>query len=691
MRKRLFVTILSFFAYQLASGQVVQWANKVIEFSSELTPVQYSAQQILGKPNVMPAVGQNPNAWTPDRPKRKEWIKIGYEKPMQIQQVAIAESNNPGSLYRILAYDENGTEHVLQTLNPQAIPTKGRMLNVFIEKTSFKVASLKLEFDGTPLPDYFSIDAVAITDSRLPIAALVNVSDMIAKGLVTDRLDENVNSEYNDYNAILSPDGQTLYFSRRNHPGNMGGVNDKEDIWYSSLDKDGKWTLAKNMGPKFNNEYPNFINAINSVTPDGKAAVMVLGNQYIDGGKKMLAGMSISNYVNGEWTTPKVVKIENDYNYNEKSHYFLSNTRRALLMSVEREDSYGDRDLYVSFNKNDSTWSEPLNLGKSINTASEEASPFLAADDKTLYFSSKGYSGYGGSDIYRSIRLDDTWTKWSEPENLGPEINSKFDDLFFNIPSNSDYGYFSKGVAENNVDIFRLKLPPFMLPDPVVLVKGKLIDQKTGLPIGSKIIFETLPDGKEAGIAQSDPQTGEYEIQLPVGKQYGIRAEAKDHLSTNQNLDLRKIAYGPVKQDLALVPTGAKDADKPVVVEPIEVAPIADNATIPLNNIFFDFDNASLRSESFPELNRIVALMAERKNMTVEISGHTDNLGPDAYNMKLSERRAKSVSKYLVEKGVDTNRITTTWFGETKPVDTTNTKAGNRKNRRVEFKILKMQ
>jgi outer membrane protein OmpA-like peptidoglycan-associated protein len=689
MRKGLFITILSFFAYQLACGQVVQWANKVIDFSSELTSVQYSAQQILGKPNVMPAVGQNPNAWTPDRPKRKEWIKIGYENPMQIQQVAIAESNNPGSLYRILAYEENGTEHVLQTLNPQAIPTKGRMLNIFIEKTSFKVASLKLEFDGAPLPDYFSIDAVAITDSRLPIAALVNVSEMIAKGLLTDRLDENVNSEYNDYNAILSPDGQTLYFSRRNHPGNIAGVNDKEDIWYSSLDKDGKWTLAKNMGPKFNNEYPNFVNAINSVTPDGKAAVMVLGNQYIDGGKKMLAGMSISNYVNGEWTTPKVVKIENDYNYNEKSHYFLSNTRRALLMSVERLDSYGDRDLYVSFNKNDSTWSEPLNLGKSINTPAEEASPFLAADDKTLYFSSKGYSGYGGSDIYRSIRLDDTWTKWSEPENLGPEINSKFDDLFFNIPSNSDFGYFSKGVADNNVDIFRLKLPPFMLPDPVVLVKGKLFDQKTGLPIGAKIIFETLPDGKEAGIAQSDPQTGEYEIQLPVGKQYGIRAEAKDHLSTNQNLDLRKIAYGPVNQDLALVPIGA--GDKPVVVEPIEITPIAVNVTIPLNNIFFDFDKASLRSESFSELNRIVALMAERKSMTVEISGYTDNLGPDAYNMKLSERRAKSVSKYLVEKGVDSSRITTTWFGETKPVDTTNTKAGNRKNRRVEFKILKIQ
>lgn len=234
-----------------------------------------------------------------------------------------------------------------------------------------------------------------------------------------------------------------------------------------------------------------------------------------------------------------------------------------------------------------------------------------------------------------------------------------------------------------------------MLPDPVVIVKGKLVDQKTGLPLGSKIIFESLPDGKEAGIAHSDPTTGEYEIQLPVGKLYGIRAEATDHLSTSQNLDLRKIAYGPVKQDLKLAPDehaiAARPGDKPVDVQPIELTPIADNATIPLNNIFFNFDDASLRSESFPELNRIVALMAERKAMQVEIGGHTDSLGPDAYNMKLSERRANTVTQYLVDKGVDASRITTTWFGETKPVDTTNTKVGNRKNRRVEFKILKLQ
>jgi OmpA-OmpF porin, OOP family len=680
LKKLLFAPILLAFTHT-AFGQTVQWASKVIEFSTELTPVQYSAVQILGKPNVLPATGQNPNAWTPDKPKRKEFVKVGFATPMQIQQIAIAESNNPSALFKITAYEENGKEHVLQTLNPQAIPLKGRMRNVFVERTAFKVTAVRLDFDGAALADYFSIDAIAITDSKLPIAAIVNIPELMAKGLISDHLDANVNSEYDDLNGILSPDGKTLYFSRRNHPGNMGGVNDKEDIWYSTLDANGKWNLAQNMGPKFNNEHPNFINAITSVTPDGKAAVMVLGNQYINGGKKMLAGMSISNNVNGEWTSPKPVKIANDYNYNEKSHYFLSNTRKSLLMSVERDDSFGDRDIYVSFATNDSVWSEPLNLGKNLNSAAEDASPFLAADDKTLYFSSKGFSGFGGLDIYRSVRLDDTWTSWSEPENLGPEVNSKFDDLFFNIPASSDYAYFSKGVADNNADIFRLKMPVFMLPDPVVLVKGKLIDAKTGKPLGSKVIYEDLATGKEIGVAQSNPETGEYEILLPVGKKYGVRAEAKDHISTNQNLDLTKIAYGPVKQDLKLAPAE---------VSPIEVTPIAENSVIPLNNIFFEFDKSVLTSESFPELNRIVTLMNERPTMTVEIAGHTDQVGPENYNMMLSEKRAKSVTKFLVEKGVSKDRISTTFFGETKPIDLTNTKEGNSKNRRVEFKIIKM-
>jgi OOP family OmpA-OmpF porin len=186
-----------------------------------------------------------------------------------------------------------------------------------------------------------------------------------------------------------------------------------------------------------------------------------------------------------------------------------------------------------------------------------------------------------------------------------------------------------------------------------------------------------LRDGKEVGVTYSDPTTGEYEIHLPGGELYGFRAEAKDHISENQNLDLRNFKSPGTFIDN-------------VKLEPIQVAAIQENVTITLNNIFFDFDKAILKSESFPELNRIVTLMNEKTTLQVEIAGHTDPIGTNEYNMGLSERRAKSVGNYLVEKGITKERISVVFFGETKLIDLTNTKDGNAKNRRVEFKILKM-
>jgi OmpA-OmpF porin, OOP family len=676
MRKILFALCLTLVGIQFSHGQTVQWASKVVEFSSQLTPIQYSAQQALGEPNVLPAGGQNPGAWTPDKPKRSEFIKLGYATPMQVQQIAIAESYNPGSLYRVYVYDEAGREYLVNTFNPMSVPLQGRMLNVFLEKTSYKVSAVKLEFDGSALPDYFSLDAVAISDSHIPIIAAIDLPELLSKGLVVERLDANVNSDFSEYNPLLSPDGKTLYFSRKNHPENVGGTSDKEDIWYSELGADGKWSLAKNMGPQFNNNQPNFVNTVSS-TPDGKAVIILLGNKYLDKGK-MVAGVSVSTNVGGKWSDPKPLEIENDYNYNEKANYFLANTRKSLLMSVEREDTQGGRDLYVSFEKDDETWTQPLNLGKVVNTVGEETAPFLASDDKTLYFSSNGFSGYGGSDVFMSKRLDETWTNWSPPENLGPDINTKLDDLFFNIPSTSEYAYYSRGVTVDNSDIYRVKMPMFMTPDPIIIVKGKLVDARTGEPIGAKIIYERLSDGKEVGSTYSDPVTGEYEIHLPGGQQYGFRAEAKDHISENQNLDLRDFT-----KDGQLV-------SKNITLAPIEVALVEENTKIILNNIFFDFDKSILKSESFPELNRIATLMKEKPTMQVEISGHTDPTGPEAYNLGLSERRAKAVSKYLTEQGVDSDRIKTAYFGETQLLDTSNTREGNRKNRRVEFKILKL-
>lgn len=675
--KRFLLSLILLAGITLTSkAQVVQWASKVIEFSSELTPVQYSAKQALGKPNVLPAGGQSPNAWAPDKPKRKEFLKLGFDNPISIRQIAIAESHNPSAIYRVLAYDEAGKEYVVNTLNPSAVPLKGRMLNLFMDPTSYKVAAIKIEFDGAAVPDYYSIDAVAISDSNYPIIADIPTMQLLASGILIEALDKNVNSEYSELNPLLSPDGKTLYFSRKNHPQNIGGVNDKEDIWYSQLDSAGHWQLAQNMGREFNNAGPNFVNTIRSVTPDGKSAIMLLGNKYNKNGK-MEAGVSISSNVNGQWSKPKALNIDNDYNVNEKANYFLTDNRQTLLMSVEREDTKGSRDLYVSFLKQDSSWTEPKNLGDVVNTANEETAPFLASDDKTLYFSSNGFSGYGGSDIYVSKRLDDTWTNWSEPENLGPEINSPLEDLFFNIPASSEFAYYSRGVSETNTDIFRVKLPIIKNPEPWVTVRGKIIDKTTGQPLGAKIVYERLPDGKGVGIAQSNPETGEYEIRLPAGHLYGLRAEADGKLSESQNLDTRDI-----KADQVI--------DKDFNLDPIAVATIAENVTIVLNNVFFDFDKATLKSESFPELNRVVTLMTDKPTLQIEISGHTDTSGPEQYNLGLSERRAKAVMKYFSDKGVPKDRMTVLFFGETKPTESNETKEGRKKNRRVEFKILKL-
>lgn len=676
--KRLLLSLFILVGISLGSrAQEVQWATKVIEFSSELTPVQYSARQVLGKPNVLPSGGQSPNAWAPDKPKRKEFLKVGFDRPMNIQQIAIAESHNPSAIYRVLVYDESGREYLINTLNPKAVPLRGRMLNLFMEQTPYKVAAVKVEFDGGALPDYFGIDAIAISNVNYPIIADIPKLQLLASGLVVEALDKNVNSEYSELNPLLSPDGKTLYFSRKNHPQNVGGAKDKEDIWYSELDSSGHWSLAKNMGSQFNNAGPNFINSIQSVTPDGRTAVMLLGNKYLPNGR-MQAGVSISSNIGGSWSKPVALEIKNDYNFHEKANYFLTNNRQTLIMSVEREDSYGDRDLYVSFMQNDSTWSEPLNLGDVVNTASEESAPFLAADDKTLYFSSNGFSGYGGNDIFASRRLDDTWTNWSDPENLGPEINSVQEDLFFNIPASSEYAYYSRGVSETNTDIYRVKLPILQSPDPWVVVRGKIIDARTGEPMGAKIVYERLPDGKGLGISQSDPNTGEYEIRLPAGHLYGVRAEAQDRISENQNLDLRNITNDQVIEN------------KNFRLDPIQVSAVEENVTIVLNNIFFDFDKTVLRPESYPELNRIISVMKDKSGMQIEIAGHADATGPESYNLKLSERRARAVVQYLTREGIDGGRITVVFHGEAKPVAPNTTPDGRRRNRRVEFKILKL-
>jgi len=666
MRKNIILLIAGYaFVYNAISAQNVQWASKVLDFSSQKYHKEFAARQILGKPNAMPQGGHSNCAWIPRNIGTKEYIKVGYRKPMKIQQIVIAENHNPGAIYAINLYDTQGKKYRVYKGRAQKVADSKRMLHVFFEKTPYRVKQVELLLGGVAFNSTFGIDAVGISDSKEAIEAKINIAEetTITSTSKPENLGANINSQYADMMPIISPDGKTIYTVRKKHPDNVGG----DDIWVAIQDKKENWLPIKNIGDPLNNLSHNFVCGM---TPDGNA--LLLGGAYTKKGKSYL-GLSMSYRTKQGWSFPQTLDIKNFYNNNKYNEFCLSNNGKVILMTVERNDTYGDKDIYASFLQEDGSWSEPVNIGSTVNTAGTEISPFLAADGITLYFSSSGYSTYGMNDIFITTRLNKTWTKWSEPQNLGPGINTAGSDAYYTIPASGQYAYFiSDKNTLGNSDVFKIKLPKSLRPDPVVLVSGKVYNAKTNEPLGVNIKYEILPEGTEAGIARSNPEDGSYKIVLPYGKKYGFMAEMEGFISVNENLDVTQIKeYTELEQDLFLVP--------------IEVG-----ATVRLNNIFFEFGKADLKEESFAELNRVTEFMNDNTTIEIEISGHTDNVGSDAANLKLSQDRADAVRQFLTFiNDVDPSRVIAKGYGESKPVDTTDTDEGRQLNRRVEFTILK--
>jgi len=372
-----------------------------------------------------------------------------------------------------------------------------------------------------------------------------------------------------------------------------------------------------------------------------------------------------------------MLRIRNYHKYDKGMQYgaSMSHDGQTLLLYFGESKGSTDNDIFVSVLLPDGSWSEPKNLGKTINRAGyDELTPYLAADGVTLYFSSNRPGGLGDNDIWMSKRLDKSWQKWSEPVNLGAPINSPDWDAFFTLDAGGEYAYLTSvdgGFGES--DIVRVKLLEREKPDPVVLVSGNVYNKKTHQPISASLLYETLPDGEEAGNAISSATDGSFKIVLPYDKNYLIRATADHFFAQSENLNLD-----------SLVKAGYLEIHKDLYLVPIEIGQV-----VRLNNVFFDFDKWDLRGESFIELDRVVKLLKENPAIEIEMSAHTDSRGSDAYNFKLSDNRARSVMNYILSRGIDPGRITSKGYGETVPVATNDTDEGRQLNRRVEFTILK--
>ncbi|MDH5598185.1 MAG: OmpA family protein, partial [Cyclobacteriaceae bacterium] len=280
------------FAGVKVSGQNIQWADTVYSFSSErkisnhvskLHPNAYKARMILGKPNVMPGNEGTSRVWTPQKSNSVEYIKVGFAQPMKVKQIAIAEVFNPTAIDKVYLYDVDGGEIEIDILRPRSLDLPGRLLNIFIDETPKEILAVKIVLDGNLIPGFSGIDAVAISDSYKPISVNTTISDGLHTSVDPEKLDDNINSPFKEIKPLLSPDGKTMFFSRINHPENMGGEKDMEDIWLSQRNEEtGMWSKATNAGPLLNNEGPNFIAAI---APAGYTYSMLLGNIYRPNGK----------------------------------------------------------------------------------------------------------------------------------------------------------------------------------------------------------------------------------------------------------------------------------------------------------------------------------------------------------------------------------------------------------------------
>ncbi|MTI20034.1 hypothetical protein E1176_03275, partial [Fulvivirga sp. RKSG066] len=494
--------------------------------------------------------------------------------------------------------------------------------------------------------------------------------------LAQNNIFRKLNSAYDEQNPILSPDGQTLYFTRSNDPNNVGGERDQGDIWFSQLGPTG-WTTPQRARKVNSYDYNGVIGFA-----DNK---VILHNHYATGSLLKTQGISESTQIgSNEWSEPKNISIPY---FKNLSRYFggsLSNDGQAIVFSLESYDTRGAEDLYISV-KEGGKWSEPKNLGDVLNTRFQELTPTFY-NDSLLYFASNGHGGAGSTDIFVAQRKGDGWYDWSTPVNVekinteGRELGYRqYDDFaIYTSTVNSDgYGdiklyteadsdtLFNQAVTQDNITISEVKEEE--LSENEILLYGAVTssdgESEVRPDVSVKQKDKTILSGIKVNVNEDL-----YTATLKSPGTYVVTVAAPGFIAQQESVELVSATAKKLQMNFAL-------------------QPIAVGARVNLKNVLFKQSKAEIIDTSYPELNLVVDLMKENPSLKIRLEGHTDNRGLAKHNLRLSKKRVQAVEDYLVSKGISSGRVKGKGFGGSKPIADNNDPELRKLNRRVEFTI----
>jgi outer membrane protein OmpA-like peptidoglycan-associated protein/tetratricopeptide (TPR) repeat protein len=467
-------------------------------------------------------------------------------------------------------------------------------------------------------------------------------------------LGDSINTEVSEYFPTITIDGNTLIFTRR--------VNHINEDFYESHKTGETWSKAISLPGNINT---NNNEGAQNVSQDGQWLIFT-GCNFPEG--RGSCDLYISYLTPDGWSTPENLGDSINSEFWESSPS-LSPDKKDLYFSSRQPDGYGGSDLYVSHRKLNGQWSIPENLGPTINTIGDEAAPFIHADNQTLYFTSNGHPGYGGDDLFFTRKQPDG--TWSKPENLGYPINTIENEGSLIVAADGKTAYYASDRADSRggLDLYTFELREDIRPAKTLWVKGTVFDSTNRKGLPSNVVLTDLATRQVISNLQTD-ETGNYLITLPEGRDYAFEVKRKGYLFFSENFSL------------------SRSTGDTVYHIDIPLQPLAANAVVVLHNIFFDPNRFDLKPESGAELDEIVQLLKDNPTMKIQISGHTDNSGKPADNIKLSENRANSVTSYLISKGIAPVRLSSKGWGDTQPILGNDTPEGRAKNRRTELKVL---